>query len=115
MKETSYKVNMNYDDFSEESSQLSQCLNNPVATITVNMENKYGKNITELFTAFGQANNFNDNHEGRGNIFYFDFHSQKFAKNYNYSYVLDRSQQECVEKFKITSGRTTSNMETVYK
>jgi hypothetical protein len=117
MKETSYKVNMNYDDFSEESSQSSQssqCLNNPVATITINMENKYGKNMTELFNAFGQANNFNDEYRGRGNIFYFNFSSQKFAKNYNYSYVLDRSQQECVEKSKITSGRTTSNMEFDY-
>ena len=113
MKETSYKVKMNYDDFSKESSKSPQCLNNPVATITVNMENKYGKNITELFTAFGQANNFNDNYEGRGNIFYFDFHSQKFAKNSDCTYTVDRSQKECVKTFKLLS-RKTSNVEIAY-
>ena len=116
MKETSYKVNMNYDDFSKESSKSSQCLNNPVATITINMENKYGKNITELFSAFGQANDFNqekERSEGRGNIFYFDFHSQKFAKNFGYSYVLDRSKTECVQA--ATKGSyTTSNVEIDY-
>ena len=114
MKETYYKVKMNYDDFSKESSKSQQCLNNPVATITVNTENKYGKNITELFTAFGQANNFNDNYQGRGNIFYFDFHSQKFAKNIDYSYSVDRSQKEYVKKMKFLTNRKTSNVEFNY-
>ena len=88
---------MNYDDFSKESSESSICLNNPVATITINMENKYGKNMTELFNAFGQANNFDDDYEGRGNIFVFDFHSQNFEKNYDYVYILDRSKTEFVQ------------------
>ena len=68
--------------------------------------------MTELFNAFGQANNFDDDYEGRGNIFVFDFHSQKFAKNYDYAYILDRSKTEFVQTEKI--NRKTSNVEFDY-
>jgi len=109
-----YRVDLNNDNLDlDKYIDFNQCLNNPVATLTINMENVYGKNMTELFRAFGQANNFDDNYEGRGNIFYFDFHSQNFKKNIDYVYVLDRSKTECVQTTKIID-RKTSNVEFDY-
>lgn len=108
-----YRVRLNNDDLDLDI-DFNQCLNNPVATITINMENVYGKNMTELFSAFKQANNFNDDYQGRGNIFYFDFHSQKFEKNIDYVYVLDRSKTECIQTKKIIDNRKTSNVEFDY-
>ena len=107
-----YRVNLNNDDLDLDI-DFNQCLNNPVATITINMENVYGKNMTELFRAFGQANNLNDKYEGRGNIFYFDFYSQNFKKNIDYVYVLDRSKTECVQTSSLNT-RKTSNVEFDY-
>lgn len=108
-----YKVGLDNDDLDlDRYIDFNQCLNNPVATITINMENVYGKNMTELFRAFGQANNLDDDYEGRGNKFYFDFHSQNFEKNIDYVYILDRSKTECVQTKKIV--RTTSNVEFDY-
>jgi hypothetical protein len=108
-----YKVGLDNDDLDlDRYIDFNQCLNNPVATITINMENVYGKNMTELFRAFGQANNLDDDYEGRGSIFVFDFHSQNFEKNIDYVYILDRSKTECVQTKKIV--RTTSNVEFDY-
>lgn len=110
-----YRVGLNNDNLDlDKYIDFNQCLNNPVATITINMENVYGKNMTELFRAFKQANNFNDDYQGRGNIFYFDFHSQKFEKNIDYVYVLDRSKTDCIQTKKIISNRKTSNVEFDY-
>lgn len=110
-----YRVRLNNDDLDlDKYIDFNQCLNNPVATLTINMENVYGKNMTELFRAFGQANNFDDDYEGRGNIFYFDFHSQNFEKNIDYVYILDRSKTECVQTTKIKGNRKTSNVEFDY-
>ena len=110
-----YRVDLNNDNLDlDKYIDFNQCLNNPVATLTINMENVYGKNMTELFRAFGQANNFDDDYEGRGNIFYFDFHSQNFKKNIDYVYVLDRSKTECVQTKKIIDNRKTSNVEFDY-
>jgi len=106
-----YKVRLNNDDLDLDI-DFNQCLNNPVATITINMENVYGKNMTELFRAFKQANNFNDDYQGRGNIFIFDFHSQNFEKNIDYVYILDRSKTDCIQTKKI--DRKTSNVEFDY-
>jgi hypothetical protein len=110
-----YEVDLNNDDLDlDKYNDFNHCLNNPVATITINIENIYGKNMTELFRAFGQANNFDDDYNGRGNVFLFDFHSQKFAKNIDYVYVLDRSKTECVQTQKIIDNRKTSNVEFDY-
>ena len=73
MNDITYEVDLNNDDLDlDKYNDFNQCLNNPVATIAINMQNVYGKNMTELFRAFDGANNFNDDYEGRGNIFYFD-------------------------------------------
>lgn len=109
-----YRVDLNNDNLDlDKYIDFNQCLNNPVATLTINMENVYGKNMTELFRAFGQANNFDDDYEGRGSIFIFDFHSQNFKKNIDYVYILDRSKTECVQTKKIID-RKTSNVEFDY-
>ena len=108
-----YRVDLNNDNLDlDKYIDFNQCLNNPVATITIDMENVYGKNMTELFRAFGKANNFDDKYAGRGNVFYFDFHSQNFEKNIEYLYGLDRSRTECVKTFKLP--RKTSNVEISY-
>lgn len=108
-----YRVGLNNDNLDlDKYIDFNQCLNNPVATITINMENVYGKNMTELFRAFRKANELSDNYEGRGNIFYFDFHSEKFEKNIEYLYVLDRSKTEYIQTDK-RFGKT-SNVEFAY-
>lgn len=111
-----YRVDLNNDDLDlDRYIDFNQCLNNPVATITINMENVYGKNMTELFRAFGQANNFDVDYNGRGNVLVFNFHSQNFEKNIDYVYVLDRSKTDCIQTKKIIGGtRKTSNVEFDY-
>ena len=115
MNDITYEVDLNNDDLDlDKYNDFNQCLNNPVATITINMQNVYGKNMTELFRAFGGANNFDPtNYEGRGNKFYFDFYSQNFEKNIDYLYILDRSKTECVQTKKLDT-RKTSNVEFDY-
>ena len=115
MNDITYEVDLNNDDLDlDKYNDFNQCLNNPVATITINMQNVYGKNMTELFRAFDGANNFNDDYERRGNIFYFDFYSQNFEKNIDYVYILDRSKTECVQTTKIIGTQKTSNVEFDY-
>ena len=114
MNDITYEVDLNNDDLDlDKYNDFNQCLNNPVATITINMGNGYGKNMTELFRAFDEANNFNDDYERRGNIFYFDFYSQNFEKNIDYVYMLDRSKTECVQTKKLDTQKT-SNVEFDY-
>ena len=114
MNDITYEVDLNNDDLDlDKYIDFNQCLNNPVATITINMQNVYGKNMTELFRAFGGANKFNDDYEGRGNKFYFDFYSQNFEKNIDYVYILDRRKTECVQTKKLDT-RKTSNVEFDY-
>ena len=114
MNDITYEVDLNNDDLDlDKYNDFNQCLNNPVATITINMANVYGKNMTELFRAFDGANNFDTNYEGRGNKFYFDFYSQNFEKNIDYVYILDRRKTECVQTKKLDT-RKTSNVEFDY-
>ena len=95
-----YKVDLNNDDLDlVEYIDFNQCLNNPVATMTFDMQNKYGKNITELFRAFGKSNDFDANYEGFGVAFFFNFLSTYFKNNKESSYyTIDRTKTKCIKR-----------------
>ena len=110
-----YKVNLNNDDVDSNIDYI-KCLNNPVATVTIDMQNKYGKNITELFRAFGKTNDYkyiDGRYEGYGVSFYFDFTSVNF-ENVGYYYRVDRSNANCIETINMEDGNIVSNVEIDY-
>ena len=104
----SYIIRKNYNEVADITNTLfERCLNKPIASMTINMENKYGKNITELFRAFGGTTINNE-----GVWFYFYFYSESFEKNIEYTYILNRSKSKCVEINSI--NRKTSYVEIDY-
>ena len=112
-----YEVCLNNDDLDfDKYIDFNQCLNNPVATVTIDMQNKYGKNITELFRAFGKTNDYkyiDGSYEGYGVTFYFDFTSVNF-ENVGYYYRVDRSKTNCIETINMEDGNIVSNVEIDY-
>ena len=120
MSETiDYKVNQNNDDIDYNIDYI-ECLNNPVATMTINMQNQYKtppktnyNNMTELFNAHDTSNTREEDNEGFGITFYFDLSSIYF-ETVNYVYLINKDSANCVETHILKDGRLTSNVEFDY-
>ena len=112
-----YEVCLNNDDLDfDKYIDFNQCLNNPVATVTIDMQNKYGKNITELYRAFGKVSDYkyiDGSYEGYGVSFYFDFADVNF-ENVGYYYRVDRSKTNCIETIINEDGIIVSKVEIDY-